>query len=84
MLDPGGGAAHAQRGASGCHSRQDRAHDPQRRQGTVSAGSDPSAVQSRAPQPALGLGFQCAAASGVRDEGMAPRHRLAGAGGKPP
>lgn len=30
------------------------------------------------------VGLQCAAASGVGDEGMAPRHRLAGAGGKPP
>ncbi len=32
----------------------------------------------------LGYRFQCAAASGVRDEGMAPRYRLAGAGSKPP
>ena len=32
----------------------------------------------------VGAGLLCAAASGVRDEGMAPRYRLAGAGSKPP
>lgn len=32
----------------------------------------------------LAYRFSCAAASGVRDEGMAPRYRLAGAGSKPP
>ena len=37
-----------------------------------------------ATEPGLGDGLQCAAGSGVRDGGVVPRDRLAGAGRKPP
>ncbi len=43
-----------------------------------------SLVKTHAHIRAVGAGHSCAAASGVRDEGMAPRYRLAGAGSKPP